>query len=189
MEVSLPVEVPLRPLSKREVKQLEVALVIGTVFREDVMKALLSREEVTTWLDSLAVAASALAMEKAGYPVSKIAEELGRTEATIRKHLKGETRAGQLVRETYQMLARGELRVSLPTPPGTKIEANVEELKKEVERLKREVERLAEERERLLAKLKEALGQVSRLEEHLKGLKEALTLASEREEVPLESAH
>jgi predicted transcriptional regulator len=73
-ELIVPVEVPVSPLSKKEVKLLETALIIGTVFREDVIKQIISKEEVTTWVDSLAVAAAALAMEKAGYPVSKIAE-------------------------------------------------------------------------------------------------------------------
>ncbi len=48
----------------------------------------------------MAVAAGTIAREKARMNVSDIARELGRTEQTIRKHLKGETKAGQIVRET-----------------------------------------------------------------------------------------
>jgi probable regulatory domain-containing protein len=61
-----------------------------------------------TWIDSLAVAAGALAREKAGMSVSRIADELGRGEQTIRAHLTGKTEAGKLVRETYEMLLKGE---------------------------------------------------------------------------------
>lgn len=42
----------------------------------------------------MAVATAASAREKAKMPISQIAEELGRTEATIRSHLQGKTRIG-----------------------------------------------------------------------------------------------
>lgn len=106
--------VPLKPTGAKEVRELEIALIIGTIFRSDVIKEIMEPRDFTTWLDSLAVAAGALAREKAGYPISRIAEELGRTETTIRNHLQGKTKAGQLVRETYEMLARGKLKLALP---------------------------------------------------------------------------
>ena len=117
--------VPLKPTGAKEVRELEIALIIGTIFRSDVIKEIMEPRDFTTWLDSLAVAAGALAREKAGYPISRIAEELGRTETTIRNHLQGKTKAGQLVRETYEMMARGKLKLALPIQA-----ASVEEVKK-----------------------------------------------------------
>jgi probable regulatory domain-containing protein len=122
--------IPVRPTSAKEIRELEIALIIGTLFRADVLQEIMDPKEFTTWVDSLAVAAGALAREKAGYPVSKIAEELGRTETTIRNHLQGKTKAGQLVRETYEKLVRGELKIAIPLIGGEVRE--VEELKKKV---------------------------------------------------------
>jgi probable regulatory domain-containing protein len=139
-EVRLPVEVPVKPVSKREIKQLEAVLIIGTLFRPDVLQAALSKEEFLTWVDSLAVAAAALAMEKAGYTVSQIAEELGRTEATIRRHLRGETKAGKLVRETYEMLVKGELRLAVPIV-SPEAEEEVKKLSEEVKKLEDELKK------------------------------------------------
>ena len=158
-EVSVPVEVPVRPVSKREIKQLEAALIIGTLFRPDVLQAALSKEEFTTWIDSLAVAAAALAMEKAGYTVRQIAEELGRTEATIRRHLRGETKAGKLVRETYEMLLRGELRLAVPivSPEAEeelrKLQEQVKELEKQLGEARSELEKVRKENEELRSEL------------------------------------
>jgi len=59
-------------------------------------------------VDSLAEAAGALARSKAGMHVSQIAEELGRSEASIREHLKGSSKAGKLVNETYELLKSGK---------------------------------------------------------------------------------
>ena len=63
--------IPLRPTSKREVKLLETALIVGTLYRPDIMELIRDPLEKATWLDSLAVAAAALAREKAGYTVSR----------------------------------------------------------------------------------------------------------------------
>ncbi|MEM3692282.1 MAG: transcriptional regulator, partial [Candidatus Korarchaeum sp.] len=94
-------EIPLKPVGKEDVRKLELALLLGTLLRPDVLEKVRSSEDRLTWLDSLVVAAGALARERAGYSASKIADELGRTEATIRNHLTGKTEAGKLVRETY----------------------------------------------------------------------------------------
>ncbi len=182
-EVTLPVEVPVKPASKREIKQLEAVLIIGTLFRPDVLKAALSKEEFLTWVDSLAVAAAALAMEKAGYTVPQIAEELGRTEATIRRHLRGETKAGKLVRETYEMLARGELKLAVPIV-SPEAEEEVKRLTEEVKKLEEEVRQLRSENTELREKLgrleeaknraAEAIGKaVQALEEAKKALESA----------------
>lgn len=99
-------EIPLSPLGREEIHKLEYALLVGTLLRPDVVEALRSTEDRLTWVDSLAVAAAALAREKAKMTTSQIADELGRSEATIRNHLAGKTRAGQLVKETYEKFVK-----------------------------------------------------------------------------------
>jgi probable regulatory domain-containing protein len=107
------------------------------MLRADIFKEILEPKEFTTWVDSLAIAAGALAREKAGYTISRIAEELGRTEATIRNHLQGKTKAGKLVKETYEMLVReGKVKLALPVPLPVAAEAS-EEAKKLEERVKK----------------------------------------------------
>ncbi|MEM0359172.1 MAG: hypothetical protein QW435_04310 [Candidatus Hadarchaeales archaeon] len=116
-----------------------------------------------TWIDSLSVAAGALAREKAGMTLSKIADELARGEQTIRLHLTGKTEAGKLVRETYEMLLRGEkLSFFFWT------ESKEEGLKLELEKERREKIELQEK----LNRLQERLEQIMRtLEEVLRQLK------------------
>ena len=177
-EISIPVEVPVRPVSKREIKQLEAALIIGTLFRPDVLQKALSKEEFTTWIDSLAVAAAALAMEKAGYTVRQIAEELGRTEATIRRHLRGETKAGKLVRETYEMLVRGELKLAGPVV-SPEAEEELRKLQEQVQSLEEELRKVRDENEELRKKLEELEGEKRKLEEEFGKLREAVKAAVE----------
>jgi probable regulatory domain-containing protein len=136
--------IPVRPTSAKEIRELEIALIIGTLFRPDVLKLIMSPEEFTTWVDSLAVAAGALAREKAGYPISRIAEELGRTEATIRNHLQGKTKAGALVSETYKMLARGRLKIAIPATTGLAPKEELDQLKKKLEEAESKVKSLEE---------------------------------------------
>jgi len=150
--------VPIRPSSAREVRELEIALIIGTILRPDVFQEILQPREFTTWVDSLAVAAGALAREKAGYPISKIAEELGRSETTIRNHLQGKTKAGQLVKETYEMLKRGKLRIAIPLPASTveeyeKLKEKVSELEEENKKLKEKLEAIKKTLQDLLESL------------------------------------
>ncbi|MDV3104194.1 hypothetical protein [Thermococcus waiotapuensis] len=102
-------EIPLNPVGREEIHRLESILLFATLFRPEVIELIKDPAERLTWVDSLAVAAGAIAREKAGMTKGEIAEELGRTEATIRKHLKGETKAGQLVRETYELIKQGRL--------------------------------------------------------------------------------
>ena len=101
-------EIPLKPLTRQEIHKLETALLFYTMLRKDVFEKIRDPSERVTWVDSLAVAAGAWARYKAGLTVRQIAEELGRTEATIREHLEGKTKAGALVKETYELLARGQ---------------------------------------------------------------------------------
>ena len=90
------VEVPLRPMGREDIQKLEAVLLIGTVSREDVIEKMRNGnpQDRITWIDSLAVAAGALAREKAGMTTTRIADELGRGEQTIRAHLTGKQRRG-----------------------------------------------------------------------------------------------
>ena len=141
--------IPLKPVGAKEVRELEITLIIATIFRPDVINEIMDPKEFTTWLDSLAVAAGALAREKAGYTISRIAEELGRTEATIRNHLQGKTKAGKLVRETYDMLKAGKLKLALPIPVGDELN----KLKERVVRLEQVIKEAREELLRIADKL------------------------------------
>lgn len=144
------VEIPLKPITRTDIHRLEIALMLGTLLRPDVIERIKVPEERLTWIDSLGVAAGALARSSAGMPVSRIAEELGRSEATIRRHLAGKTEAGRLVRETYERFAREGVRIELPSELlGARGE--------EVEKLRRERDELAERLARVREKLKEAL--------------------------------
>ncbi len=134
-------EIPLRPLSREEIHKLETALLFYTMFRKDVFEIIKDPAKRVTWVDSLAVAAGAVAREKAGFTVTKIAEELGRTETTIREHLEGKSKAGKFVKETYEMLARGK------TPElifEIKLEEKRENIKRELEEIKKRIENLLE---------------------------------------------
>jgi len=161
------IEVPLRPLGREDIQKLEAVLLLGTVSRRDVIEKMRSADpkDRITWIDSLAVAAGALAREKAGMSVPRIADELGRGEQTIRSHLTGKTEAGRLVRETYEMLVRGERVLSFIVK-----EAEAP-LKEDVEKLKLELERERKEK----AELQEKLGKLqSKIEDAVKALEEAL---------------
>ena len=134
-------EIPLKPTGKEEIRKLELALIMGTLFKPEVIESIKNAEDRITWLDSLFVAAGALARERAGLPITLIAEELGRTEQTIRNHLAGETEAGKLVRKTYEALVKGE-ELSIPIFAEEKLKKLEEKLKKVKEELKRILEEL-----------------------------------------------
>jgi hypothetical protein len=53
--------VPLKPVGKKEISQLEMALIIGTLYRPEVLELIRDPVERSTWIDSLAVAAGSLA--------------------------------------------------------------------------------------------------------------------------------
>lgn len=107
-------EISLSPIGREQIHKLETVLLVSSILRREVLEELRTPEERLTWVDSLAVAAAALAREKAKMSVSQIAEELGRTEATIRSHLQGKTKAGQIVRETYEKIAKEGVSITLP---------------------------------------------------------------------------
>lgn len=139
--------IPLNPVGRQEIHKLESILLYSTLFRKEVLDLIKDPSERLTWVDSLAVASGAIAREKAGMRVSEIAEELGRTEQTIRKHLKGESKAGQLVRETYELIKEGKLDES-------QIDLNI--ILEENQKLKEENEKL----KNLLKKIYIQIGEV-----------------------------
>ena len=138
--------VPVSPVSKRDIQKLEMALIIGTLYSPEVLELIRDPIERATWVDSLAVAAAALARSKAGYSIGQIADEVGRSETSIRAHLTGKTKAGQLVLKTYEKLVRGELKVIVPFT--TKAITMPEDIEKRIKELE-------EERKKLLSKMKQ----------------------------------
>jgi len=154
-------QIPLNPVGKQDIHKLESILLTATLLRPEVLDMIRTSSERLTWVDSLAVAAGALAREKAGMTLSQIAEELGRTEQTIKKHLKEESKAGQLVKETYEMIKTLVKEgknvndvfplIALGDAKGLKEE--VEKLKKEKEEIKQSLTKIKEELETLVKKV------------------------------------
>ncbi len=146
-------EIPLSPIGREQIHKLEAVLLVNSILRPEVLEEMRIAEERITWVDSLAVAAAALAREKAKMPITQIAEELGRTEATIRNHLQGKTRAGQIVRETYERIAREGAKILLPemisTEEITRLKTELEEERKR----RQEMENLIEDIRKTLAEL------------------------------------
>jgi len=58
-------EIPLNPISKEEIHRLESILLFATLFRPEVIEIIENPVERLTWVDILAVAAGAIAREKA----------------------------------------------------------------------------------------------------------------------------
>jgi len=159
--------IPLKPMGKKDIQRLEMGLIIATLYSPEVLELIKDPIERSTWVDSLAVAAAALAREKAGYTISQIAEEVGRSETTIRAHLTGKTKAGKLVRDTYEKLKSGQLKIIVPvikveekmvaTP--VEVEKQIEEIKaryeSEINNLNERINNLEKENEELRAKIRE----------------------------------
>ncbi len=123
------------PVGREEIHSLETALLIGSLFRPEVMEEIRNSAERLTWVDSLAVAAGALARSKAGMSLSEIAEELGRTESTLRDHLKGGTKAGKIVLETFDLLKKGELDLDKILLDTSTIREKLEKIRSEIDDL------------------------------------------------------
>ncbi|MEM5821330.1 MAG: transcriptional regulator [Candidatus Aenigmatarchaeota archaeon] len=102
--------IPLNPVGKKEIEELQNYLFFATLFRKDVLELAKDPEERLTWVDSLFVAAASIARAKVRMSLREIATEVGRTEQTIKKHIDGESKAGKLVLETYELLKKGELK-------------------------------------------------------------------------------
>jgi len=182
--------IPLKPIGKREIQQLEMALLIGTIYRPEILELIRDPVERATWIDSLAVAAAAFARYKAGIPVPEIAQELGRSEVTIRGHLSQKTKAGKLVAETFEKIKRGELKITIPffTPPPAAPTVNIESLRSELERLREDKRLLEEKIQSLHEELEKKSGELETLRNELKKKEEELKVVSqqlivEREEV------
>ncbi|WP_054842369.1 hypothetical protein [Vulcanisaeta distributa] len=133
-------EIPLKPLGKEDIRKLESALLAMSLFSQETLEALRNPHERLTWVDSLYTAAAAFARDKAGMPISQIADEIGVTEATIRKHLRGgETKAGQLVLKAYERLSKEGFKIELPSElaGGAIPTEDVSKLREKIERVKK----------------------------------------------------
>ncbi len=162
-------EVSLSPVGREQIHRLESALLIGSILRPDVIEELRNPEERLTWVDSLAVAAAALAREKAKLSVSQIADEIGRSEATIRNHLQGKTKAGQIVRETYERFVREGVNITLPDVfPSPSKSLDTAALEEEVNQLKKQLEEEKQRSSRLSETVKKVADELAKLADTLK---------------------
>lgn len=178
--------VPLKPIGKKEISQLEMALIVGTLYRPEVLELIRDPIERATWIDSLAVAAAAFARYKAGIPVSQIAEELGRSETTIRSHLNQKTKAGKLIAETYEKIRKSELKLALPfiKAPMASAEEEIRVLRSELEELRKRNKSLEEEIQVLKQEVENLRQQLSSKELEVEKLRKELeSVNEEREEV------
>lgn len=162
-------EISLSPVGRQQIHKLESALLLGTLFRPEALEALRNPEERLTWVDSLAVAAAAIARERAKMTVSQIAEELGRSEQTVRNHIQAKTKAGLFVKETLQRFMKEGVKIQLPASifPEPPVQPLSAEASAEMERLRQEVESLR-------SRLDEEQGERRRAEEELASLKQAV---------------
>ena len=170
-------EIPLTPIGREQIHKLESALLIASIFSPRVLEELENPRERLTWIDSLAVAAAALAREKAKMSIPQIAEELGRTEATIRNHLQGRTKAGQIVRETYERFLREGVKIQLPTelfkekyaPLGEGVEAEkISKLQSELDSLKARISEYE-------SRISEYQSRISEYESRLRGYEDRIS--------------
>ncbi|MEM0225466.1 MAG: transcriptional regulator [Thermofilaceae archaeon] len=152
-------EIPLKPVSRTDIHKLETALIVATLLREDVLQKIRESTERLTWIDSLAVAAGALARSRAGMTVEQIAEDLGRSEATIRRHLTGKTEAAKLIEETYQKFLRDGVKLEIPS--------HLSKTSPELERRVAELESTVRSLEAAKKALEEKLSRARKLAEEL----------------------
>ena len=83
--------------------------------------------------------------------VPEIAEDLGRSEATIRNHLTGKTKAGKLVRETYDRFVREGVKIEILE--AEKLSKELEEERKKREELEKKLNMVKETLNGLLQKI------------------------------------
>ncbi len=153
-------QIPLNPVGRQDIHKLETILLAATLLRPEVLDLIRTSTERITWVDSLAVAAGALAREKAGMTITQIAEELGRTEQTVKKHLKEESKAGQLVKETYEIIKtlvkEGRMNDVFPLIASEDVKVFkqiAEKFKKEKEEIGKELREIKERLEKLIEKI------------------------------------
>jgi probable regulatory domain-containing protein len=139
----------------------------------EVIELLKSPEERLTWVDSLAVAAAALAREKAHMTVPQIAEELGRSEATIRNHLTRKTKAGQLVWQTYEKFVKEGVKIDVESLLGAS-SAELARLKSENEELRRKLEESQDRIKELSSLVEGLLKKINKVKDELRKVLEEL---------------
>lgn len=149
-------EIPLKPISRSDIHKLETALIIATLLREDVIQKIRESTERLTWIDSLAVAAGAFARAKAGMTASQIAEDLGRSEATIRRHLAGKTEAARLVEETYRKFVSEGVKIELPSTVAKEQVRHVKEVETRIKELENKINDLENSKKYLQDKIDKA---------------------------------
>ena len=148
--------IPIIPRTKEDISKLANNLLISSLFRPEILEKIKDPHDRVTWVDSLAVAAWALAMHKAGYSTSEIADHLGRTEQTIRKHLKGETEAGKIILETYEKIKKGEEIITIEAiSMASKLKDLKEDLRSKVEKIEEELNKIRESLEGIKRELEE----------------------------------
>ncbi len=149
--------IPLKPMGKEEIHKLEYSLLISSLIEvltdPKFVEQLRDPKDRLTWIDSIATAAAALAREKAGMTLSEIADDIGRTEATIKKHLKGETEAGKIVLEAYKKLEKGEIDDTLSVILGLKKVEGLDEVKDLLEKASSLLEEAAKNLKEAMEKL------------------------------------
>ncbi len=149
--------IPLKPMGKEEIHKLEYSLLISSLIEiltdPKFVEQLRDPKDRLTWIDSIATAAAALARDKAGMTLSEIADDIGRTEATIKKHLKGETEAGKIVLEAYKKLEKGEIDDTLSVILGLKKVEGLDEVKELLEKASSLLEEAAKNLKEAIEKL------------------------------------
>jgi len=128
-------EIPLQPLGKKEISLLGTALLIGALFDPEVLEKIKNPTDRVTWVDSLAVAAAAFARRKAGMSITEIAEEIGRSESTIRNHLEGKTEAGKIIQKIYEKLVERRGKLEIKILENVELEKKLKDLKLKIEEL------------------------------------------------------
>jgi len=126
--------IPLQPLSRKDIYMLETALLVSALFDAEVLEKIKNPSDRVTWVDSLAVV-DALARKKSGMSITEIAEEIGRSESTIRNHLEGKTEAGRIILKVYEKLVEQGGKLEIRVLEATELEKKVKELKAKLEDL------------------------------------------------------
>ncbi len=169
--------IPLHPANRREVKLLEAALLVSAVLDPEIESLIRDPLEGSAWLESLAAAAEAKALEAAGLSPEEAARESGRSLLSVEAHLSGRTKAGRLVLKAYERLSAGEE----PDPLRlhrccTEAEALREENRRLVEQLSgcEELRREAEKLKKLHEEARGLENRLKELDEELRGCRERL---------------
>lgn len=139
-------EITLSPIGREDIKKLESVLLVKAIFSPEVIESLKNPEERITWISSLAIAAAALARSKANMTAKQIADDIGVSESVIRNHLNRKTKAGELVYNIYEKLAREGIKFDeLESLSATSnIKSKLDELKKAIDELSMKVEQMKE---------------------------------------------